>query len=102
MPQAIKADAALSPSLGYSVAHWISLLTHPIVCRMFFSSSFTSLTRMLVLSHWGLPLSPESWQVLQQLAFWHKPSPIDPTNQASYAHTPHQWIPTLLSLPTNW
>lgn len=31
-----------------------------------------------------------------------EPSPIDPTKPASHAHTLPQWLPTLLSLPTNW
>lgn len=31
-----------------------------------------------------------------------KPSPIDPSDQVSHAHTPPRWILTLLSLPTNW
>lgn len=43
MEQAIRADTALSPSLRYSLTHWISLLAHPkLVCWMFFSSSSSS------------------------------------------------------------
>lgn len=54
---------------------------------------------MLLVSHWGLPLPT---QFCRNWPFGTKPSPIDPTNQASYAHTPLWCIPTLLSLPTNW
>lgn len=118
MQQANKTSIALIHSLRHSSTHQIALLAHKIssACSSFPPSLFVecfSRYRALLLhpswqdAHVVSPGTAPSHQILPSTAAIGLPAQslhllILQTKFLIYAYTFPQWIPTLLSLPTNW